>query len=228
MHNIQRYALYLAPTGPWAEAAADWLGWDLATGAARAQPDLPALPRPLCDLTAPARKYGFHATIKPPFRLAEGHDAQALHAAVTALCARLAPVATEGLALDDLDGFLALTPRGDTTALDARAAEVVHSLDTFRAPPSEAELARRRAAGLSPAQDANLARWGYPYVMGEFRCHLTLTGRLAPGEAATVRAAAQEHLGTLLPAPWQIDSLALAGEQADGGFRLLHRYALTG
>jgi len=227
MQSIRRYALYLAPTGPWAEAAADWLGWDLATGRARAQPDLPALPRPLSALTAEARKYGFHATIKPPFRLAEGQDVQALTAAVAMLCARLAPVETDGLAPSDLDGFLALTPLGETAALDALAADVVRSLDAFRAPSSDAELARRRAAGLNPAQEENLARWGYPYVMGEFRCHLTLTGRLAPDEAATVQAAARRHLGPM-PAPWRIDSLVLAGEQADGGFRLLHRYAFTG
>lgn len=227
MQTSKRFAIYLAPQGPWADAAAAWLGWDLATGTARAQPALPGLPRPLVDLTAQARKYGLHATIKPPFRLAEGADAQALHAAVATLAARLAPVDADGLAISDLHGFLALTPLGDTTALDALAAEVVRSLDAFRAPPSDAELARRRAAGLSPAQEANLARWGYPYVMDQFRCHLTLTGRLAAEEAATVAAAAQAQLGAL-PTPWHIDSLALAGEQADGGFRLLHRYALTG
>ena len=32
-------------------------------------------------------------------------------------------------------------------------------------PPSEAELARRRAAGLTPRQDELLMRWGYPYVL---------------------------------------------------------------
>ena len=50
----------------------------------------------------------------------------------------------------------------------------------FARPPGAAELERRRKAGLSAAQEKMLLRWGYPYVLDEFRFHLTLTGRLQP------------------------------------------------
>ena len=33
-------------------------------------------------------------------------------------------------------------------------------------------------AGSPPRQDANLLRWGYPYVLEDFRFHMTLTERL--------------------------------------------------
>ena len=63
-----------------------------------------------------------------------------------------------------------------------------------RAPPDEAELARRRQAKLSPRQEANLARWGYPYVFEEWRFHVTLTRRLSPEEREVVLPAAEAHL----------------------------------
>ena len=48
----------------------------------------------------------------------------------------------------------------------------------FRAPTSDAELARRRRAKLTPQQDAMLVRWGYPYVFDTWFFHMTLTRRL--------------------------------------------------
>ena len=75
MDQMKRFAIYYAPRGgAFADAAAAWLGWDLTRGRAVAQPDLPGLVDlpGLADLTAEPRKYGFHGTIKPPFRLAGG------------------------------------------------------------------------------------------------------------------------------------------------------------
>lgn len=224
MNDISRFALYIMPEGAIGAFGAAWLGWDAGQG--RALPAPADAPPGWDRITAEPRRYGFHATIKPPFRLSEGSSPAALHAAAAALCARLAPVACDGLHLAGLGHFLALVPEGDTTALDALAARVVAELDPFRRPATAGELARRRAAGLTPRQDAHLLRWGYPYVMEDFRAHFTLTGRLDPGE----RKAIADHLGRQLSGlPLRslgIDSLCLAGEQTGGGFRLLHRYPL--
>ena len=133
-----------------------------------------------------------------------------------------------GLAVRRLGRFLALRPLGDETALNALAAACVEALDPFRAPAGEAELARRRANGLSPAQDANLMRWGYPFVMDQFRFHITLTGRLSDDVLPEVEQALQQALTPLLPRPFTITDLALAGEAEDGQFHLIHRYTLSG
>lgn len=227
--TYSRYAIYYAPPpGPLADFTARWLGWDAAAGLARPHPEVPGLPRPVAAITATPRKYGFHGTLKPPFRLAEGSTRAALGADVAALAARLSPVRMEGLALHRLGGFLALTPEGDPAPLAALAAEVVRGLDAHRALPSDADLARRRANGLTPAQEANLARWGYPYVMEEFRFHLTLTGQLPGAEADAVAEALAPVFGPLLPRPFEVTELALFGEDADGMFHILHRYALSG
>lgn len=219
-----RFAVYyIAPEGELARFGAQWLGWDVIAGAA-ADP-LPIAGRD--DVTMTPRKYGFHGTLKPPFRLTEGTDLDGLQAAVAGLAARLPAARCDGLGLTRLGRFLALTPLGETEALSQLAASCVTELDTFRAPASPEELAKRRGAGLSPAQEANLVAWGYPYVRDQFRFHLTLTGRLSKADLPHWEGVLQAALPPL-PAPFVIDSLGLVGERPDGRFELIHRYALTG
>ena len=92
----------------------------------------------------------------------------------------------------------------------------------------EAEIARRRPERLTPRQRALLDSYGYPFVMEEFRFHLTLTGPLDPWEIAPTESAIAAHFGATIPQPFQIKTLCLFGEAQDGTFHLLHRYALTG
>lgn len=227
MDRFRRYAVYVLADGALAEFGAEWLGWDVATGQAVPQPVITA-PRALAELTAAATPYGFHATIKPPFRLIEGLGPVDLANAMAELAGRLGPLTLAGLTLTDLDGFLALTPVGDVSALNALAATVVRDLDRFRGPAPASELARRRAAGLSQAQEANLTRWGYPYVMAEFGFHLTLTGRLTRAESTATRVVLAPLLANLPLAPLPITALALVGQTETGWFKLIQRFHLTG
>ena len=223
-----RYAIYYspAPGTALADFGARWLGWDSASGATRAHPIIDGVD--VAQITATPRKYGFHGTIKPPFRLADGMTAQGLADAVADLCADATPVRLDGLHLARLGRFLALVPQGDVTALTALAARTVQELDMFRAAPSEAELAKRRTARLSAAQNAHLLRWGYPYVLDQFRVHLTLTGPLQADLAALAETALAEPLAALDLAPYQITGLTLLGEDEAGMFHQIQRYDLTG
>lgn len=227
--KFSRYAVFVTPSpGAFAEAAAAWLGWDAAAGRERRHPALDGLPAPAAEITATPRKYGFHGTIKPPFALKDDASADELAEALRAQCAGLMPVRLAGLEVAALGGFAAMRPVGDAGALSRLAAATVEGLDAFRAPPGAAELARRRAAGLTPAQEALLARWGYPYVMEEFRFHMTLTGPLAAPAREAVRAALAAHFAPVLPAPFAIDALTLLGEGEDGRFREILRAPLGG
>jgi putative phosphonate metabolism protein len=226
MDQMHRFAIYYAPRpGAFARATAEWLGWDPVAGAALPQPELPGIPFPAV-LTAEARRYGFHGTLRAPFRLAEGVSPAGAAEAVEVLAGRLASVRCEGLRLENLQGFLALTPTGCEAALLELGAAVVDSTNDLRAPLTEAEIARRRPDQLTARQRGLLDKWGYPYVMDEFRFHLTLTDRLPDPNLMLARL--EEHFAPVLPRPFVIEDLCLFGEDAAGRFHLLHRYALTG
>ncbi|WP_375176107.1 DUF1045 domain-containing protein [Pseudooceanicola sp.] len=222
-----RYAIYYTPDpGPLADFGAAWLGWDIETGQERPHPEIPGLPRPIEEITRTPRKYGFHGTIKPPFHLAEGCTEDGLRQAALAACAVRAPVRLEGLALTRIGRFLALTPQGETGPLADLAAAMVRELDPFRAPPGETELARRRARRLSPRQEELLTQWGYPYVMEEFRFHLTLTGSLDGSVVEPIQARLMDAIAPLLDGPVDISNLSLVGELPDGRLRSLQRLPL--
>ncbi|MFC3228599.1 DUF1045 domain-containing protein [Marinibaculum pumilum] len=213
-----RYAIYYAPPAqhPLHALGSAWLGRDALTGAAAAQPATRLPPEELAAVTRSPRRYGFHATLAPPLQLARGRDIAGLEAAVAALAARTDPFSLP-LELGSIQGFLALRPAARLPEVDALAAACVEVAEDFRAPPGEAELARRRAAGLTPRQEALLQRWGYPYVMDEFRFHMTLSERLEEPRRSRVLAALQAHFAGALDRPVSLDALTIFAEPAPGG-----------
>ncbi len=220
-----RHAVYFAPEPETAlhDVGSRWLGRDAFSGGALPQPDLPGI----SELTAEARRYGFHATLKPPFAIADGMDAQGLVSAMKAVCGSLSPLSVE-LKVNLVDGFLALVPKGHSLALDTLAARCMREFDSFRRIASEPENAKRRAAGLSPRQESHLLRWGYPYVFEDFRFHMTLSRRLDADEAALLMPAAHQHFARVLAAPVTIGALTLFREPAPGAaFEAVRQFAFT-
>jgi putative phosphonate metabolism protein len=226
-----RYAIYFVPPpgSPLARFGAAWLGYDVADGAESPQPLLPKIPPDkLRDITAEPRRYGFHATLKPPFALAEGATVEELDDAAGRLARGVSAFAAPSLFLARIGGFWALLPSASCPALGALAGLCVSEIDAFRAPPSAAELARRRAAGLLPAQEVLLERWGYPYVMEAFRFHMTLTGRLDAEEGGRLENILTPLVEPLCREPLPIDAIALLRQGSrDGRFRLVRRYRLA-
>lgn len=228
----ERFAIYYAPPvdAPlWAKAAS-WLGRDPAGG--DITPDLPpGISRAaLDDRSVSARRYGFHATIKAPFRLGFGHDRDELETALADFASSMAPVAIGPLKLAPIDGFLALVPEAQSEALIHFAARVVSDFDTFRAPATPEERARRTASGtLTPRQLELMERLGYPYVYEQFQLHMTLSDRLAEPERSGWLAAAAAHFGPLASADTTLDRLVLFHEAEPGApFTRLADYPLTG
>ncbi|MBX3573418.1 MAG: DUF1045 domain-containing protein [Mesorhizobium sp.] len=215
-----RYAIYYTPPeqSELAKKAAAWLGRDAFTG----EKSAPVASGPLSAgevayHTASARRYGFHATLKAPFRLAPGESEQGLAAAIDAFAASATPPVIARLALKQIDGFFALVPAERSTELETFSAEIVQQFDRFRAPMTDADLARRNPDALSPRELNHLQRWGYPYVLDCFRFHMTLTGRVAGSDVARVRDAIEAHFGDVIGAPLFVDTLAVFVEPDSGG-----------
>ncbi|MGF1659042.1 MAG: DUF1045 domain-containing protein [Rubrimonas sp.] len=248
-----RYAVFYAPPqgSALARIGAEWLGADPETGDGVAAPEPPGLPAPRARLTREARRYGLHATLKPPFRLADGIDPDTLCEAVAALAERTPPVRAPGLRVDFGLGFLSLRPLGppdpeaegeggekapdparqpvDPPALRALADACVTELDLLRAPLTGAETHRRRRAGLDMVEEAHLRNWGYPWVLDRFRFHITLTGPLASTEAAVAAPILQDLFAPGLEADFHIEEICVFGDPGDGAtFRLLRRFPLQG
>jgi len=173
-------------------------------------------------MTAGPRRYGFHATLKPPFRLAAGRTPEELDAAVARFAAGTAGTVIPALSLARISGFFALVPGAQTPGLRALADEVVKGFDGFRAPATGEEIARRDPARLTPRQNQLLATWGYPYVLDEFRFHLTLTDRIPDSHHREVERAARDWFTPLLGADVPVDALALFTEAEPGAPFALH------
>jgi hypothetical protein len=173
-------------------------------------------------MTVSARRYGFHATLKAPFRLAEGRTAEELDAAVARFAAGSAAAMIPKLTLGRLGGFFALVAGAEAPGLHALADEVVTRFDDFRAPMTEAELARRDRAALTPRQRELLSTWGYPYVLDEFRFHLTVTDRIPDEQRPEVERALSDWFAVLLGADVPVDALAVFTEAEPGAPFELH------
>lgn len=220
LSGYARYAIYYAPEpgAALARAGAAWLGYDAATGAATE----PTAPAP--EIVETPRRYGFHGTLKAPFSLADGRSPQDLATAIETYAAARAVVDIGDMIVAAPNGFVALTPRERSERFSAAVFDVVKAFEPFRAPLDEADLARRRAAGLTPRQNDLLAAYGYPYVAEQFQFHLTLSGRLDAASTRPVLDAAQAHFAEPLQAPLRLDALCLFGDPGGGApFRLLRR-----
>ena len=202
-----RVALYYAPRPDdllWS-AGNHWLGRDPETDAALPQPTLPDM----AAITADARRYGFHATLKPPMRLRPGGTWDDLLARAVEIAAGIHPFALPPLGVMDLEGFLTLGLSASSAPLREFVDACVAGADDFRAPPTADELARRHAIRLSPERAAMLERWGYPDVFDTWVFHMTLTRRLTAAEAAIYRPAAEAHFAAALDAPLMVQDLCL-------------------
>lgn len=222
-----RVAVYYAPLANdvlFADAAA-WLGRDPLTNATVTQPDI----GDIAQVTAEPRLYGFHATLKPPMRLVPGRTWNDVVAATTALADRVAPFVLPGLSVQDLFGFLALRETAPSTALQALADACVEQLDALRAPPSDAELARRRRSNLTPQQDTMLVRWGYPYVFDTWFFHMTLTRRLTADEKRVFMPAAEAYFAGAVAVPRRVEDICLFVQSGPGEpFVIRQRVKLRG
>ncbi|KAF3997200.1 phosphonate metabolism protein/1,5-bisphosphokinase (PRPP-forming) PhnN [Glaciimonas immobilis] len=231
----ERYAIYFAPLhhADWWHAASQWLGRDAITDLPSIQPEIAELsPGALGHLTRDAQRYGFHATLKAPFRLAKGFSEEDLLKMAAFFATRQKPVPVLDIGVHALGHFLALqtTNAASKRQIGALATRCVRYFDLLRAAPTDAELSKRHKAGLSARQEALLSRWGYPYTEEEYRFHLTLTDSLAAlekSDIAALQTAADACFADAIAAsdaPLVIDGLTIFKESSPGAAMMVWRH----
>ncbi|QOZ50645.1 DUF1045 domain-containing protein [Bradyrhizobium sp. CCBAU 53338] len=181
MTGFPRYAIYFAAgtDNALSRFGAELLGYEAYTGDEVSFPQEALHVAPdWHDITTDPRKYGFHGTLKAPMALASDKTEAELVAASAAFAGKARPIPVIRPVVDSISGFIAVIPTEPVEALQQLAADCVRDFDSFRPRLTAEDRARRRPERLTERQRDYLDRWGYPYVMEEFRFHMTLTGRL--------------------------------------------------
>jgi hypothetical protein len=226
---FERYAIYWAPEpgSALAEFGRRWFGSDPDTGPPPDERALFGLDAGLAGRAVESpRRYGLHATVKAPFRPAMGIDEAALARALDEFCARRRRVRSAPLRLHRFTRYLALVPEGRRAGIEWLADECVTHFDRFRAPLSEADLARR-SGSLSPLERAHFEEFGYPHIFSLFFFHITLAGPLAEEELAKVEAALAPAVAPFTAHDFELEGFAIFGDPGGGeSFRALHRSRL--
>jgi putative phosphonate metabolism protein len=231
MTNTPRYAIYYAPApdSRLDRFGAHLLGYDAFRGEEIAFPsDIEQQAPDWRALTSDPRRYGFHATLKAPLALAPGMSEGELLAACAAFAATPRTIPLIHPVVGSISGFIAVIPAQPSAELIQLAADCVRAFDPFRAPLTPTGRARRNPLQLTPRQRDYLDRWGYPYVMQEFRFHMTLTGRLAAERREPVLAMLQDRFAAIEPKTIAIDRIAVFREDyVNARFRVVGQYLLT-
>jgi putative phosphonate metabolism protein len=231
MHNSSapspRYAIYFSPAEdtPLLRLGNEWLGRDPATDTSLT----PNLPDEIAEsewsrVTETAARYGFHATLKPPFQLADGVTLSDLRQALMAFVERQSAIVVPPLTVGIVGSFLALTLSQESSVFSDLAADCVREFDLFRAPASELEITKRMHGSLTERERENLLRWGYPYVLDTWKFHMTLTCSLEKNSLELFRKHLSLRFAEVCKASLRIDAISLFEEPGLGmPFRMLER-----
>lgn len=156
-------------------------------------------------LAAFPRHYGFHATLKAPFELADEKGETQLQETLERFCKQHRAVDLPDLGVQRVqERFLALTCERHND-LQALAFAIVRGFESFRAPLNASDRARRKPEQLSDVERSNLDRFGYPYVGEAFAFHMTLSGAADP----VFQAFLEDLFAQTVKQPVRLDHLGL-------------------
>lgn len=231
MTGFPRYAIYFAAGADSALSrfGAELLGYDAYTGDERPFPsDALRLAPDWRDVTTDPRKYGFHGTLKAPMTLASGKTETELATACAAFAGKARPIPVIRPVVDAISGFIAVIPAEPVVSLQNLAADCVRDFDSFRPSLTAEDRARRKPEKLTERQRDYLDRWGYPYVMEEFRFHMTLTGRLDAERHGPILEMLRSRFGGLKLDTLDIDRITLfKQDDAKARFRIIGEWKLA-
>ena len=217
--STSRFAIYFCPSQDSVlfQLGSQWLGRDAVSGKVLD----PGLPRGLAHpdwlrATQSPRRYGFHATLKPPFRLVEGANSEDLRSAVRAFAAAHDAFEAPSLHVGTLGSFLALVLTDACQAFVEFAGACVRQFDSFRAPATEDEIANRLHDKMPEREREHVRRWGYPYVFDTWKFHMSLTGSLPKESLPPLEKILTQRFSSACGQPVLVNSICIFHEPAPG------------
>ena len=226
-----RYAIYYTPPpfSALARFGAGVIGYDCFDAVEIPHTRLDGIDSNILKLmTLDPRRYGFHATIVAPFYLKSISEDDFI-AMVSAYATETAPVRIGGLEVATIGEFVALIPASPNEEITRFAADCLTTFSPCRVPLTADDRERRLGAKLSPRQIDLLDQWGYPYVLDEYRFHMTLTGALLDNMRDMFRGALELAFVERSSDTFELDAISVM-RQDDAGdrFRVLRRCRLRG
>ncbi|WP_162937919.1 DUF1045 domain-containing protein [Kiloniella sp. EL199] len=227
----ERYAIYYAPRfdsklGQFGNA---WFGFNPVSHEDIPRPNVEGMnAQEIENITQGSGRYSFHGTLRSPFKLRKNRNLDSLDKSLKSFVTKVRPIICGPLSIRSIGRFLALVPDDPESQVPDLAEQCMRALDNFRLAPDKQELDRRRQTGLTTIQEQLLLRWGYPFVMEEFRFHLTLSDKLEGMDLIKYQAILEKHCEGLCNEPFVIDEIALFGDPGQGGkFEEISRYKLS-
>ena len=129
----------------------------------------------------------------------------------------LSPIEIPPLKLAIIGKFIALTPITQSAALEKLSAACVRAFEAYRVPLTDEQIANYKKNRLTVHQEQMLEHWGYPYVMEEFRFHMSVTDRIdVASEREAIMAAMEKLAAPVLGKPVMVhDIVVFAQSSAD-------------
>ena len=181
----------------------------------------------LKDYCEQPAKYGFHATLKAPFRLKRNVKTKNFYDVISHIAAQHSRFKIKGLKIVYSKKFTLITSRKPNKLLINLENDLVKHLDTFRAELNKTEIKKRIPDSLTFKQNKYLKEWGYPFVLDQYKFHMTLmnqnNNKLSNKQKLELEKLIYKISNNLL----EFNEISLLGENKNGYFEEIKRFKLN-
>ena len=174
-----------------------------------------------------ARKYGFHGTLIPPFKLNKNYSTKTLFKKTEKIAKKFKKFKFYKFKLKKINNFYAFVQNKKNNNINKLSNRLVRELFKFRSPLTKKEIDRRNPSKLSKFQLNILYKWGYPYLMSEFKFHMTLASEVTGNKLYSELKKIENNKEIILNEINNFDKIYIFGENQKGMFENLENFSLS-
>ena len=181
----------------------------------------------LKDYCEEPAKYGFHATLKAPFRLKRNVKTKNFYDVISHIAAQHSRFKIKGLKIVYSKKFTLITSRKPNKLLINLENDLVKHLDTFRAELNKTDIKKRIPDSLTIKQNKYLKEWGYPFVFDQFKFHMTLMNQNNNKLSNKQKLELEKLIYKISNNVIEFNEISLLGENKNGHFEEIKRFKLN-
>ncbi len=174
-----------------------------------------------------AKKYGFHGTLIPPFKLNKNYSTNLLFKKTEDIAKKFKKFKFYKFKLKKINNFYAFVQNKKNNNINKLSNRLVRELFKFRSPLTKKEIDRRNPSKLSKLQLNILHKWGYPYLMSEFNFHMTLASEVTGNKLYFELKKIEKNKEIILNEINNFDKIYIFGENQKGMFENLENFSLS-